>query len=400
MRSVHVARSIPRIALSRATRPWLPSVAYGRLGPVGDRAADDRDLPGPGWVLVRNLQSGICASDLAVLRAEVDPRVTIAALPGRDRTYLGHEVVGEVLAAGAGTGLEPGERVVLDTRFQGPTCRSTETGSLCRACAAGNPMLCENPDRFPAELGVGGGWSERILCHASEVYRVPPELDDDQAMLVEPFSLGMRAALKALPGPGERCLVVGGGMAGLSIVQTVRLLSPDAHITVVARHPAQAALAEGLGADRVERRLDPARLAEPSRMFRGPLGSYFVMGGFDVVFDCVGSGPTLTTSLRLARASATVVLVGIRFAPVKADLSPVWHQEVRLAGVLAHGWERAGEEDAHTYDLVCRHLVKGDLSTDGFITDRFPLAEWRRAVARADARADGVIRVVLDTTRG
>jgi len=190
-------------------------------------------------------------------------------------------------------------------------------------------------------------------------------------------------------------------MAGLSIVQTIRLLSPDAHITAVARHPGQAELAERLGADVVARRVDPASLAGAtrSRMFRGPLGSYFVMGGFHAVFDCVGSGATLTASLRLARAGATVVLVGIRFAPVKADLSPIWHQEVRLHGVLAHGWERAGEADAHTYDLVCRHLAGGGLRTDGFITDRFPLSDWRGAVDRADARADGVIRVVLDTTR-
>jgi threonine dehydrogenase-like Zn-dependent dehydrogenase len=52
----------------------------------------------------------------------------------------------------------------------------------------------------------------------------------------------------------------------------------------------------------------------------------------------------------------------------------------------------------HTYDLVCRHLVEDGLSTDGFVTDRFPLGQWRRAVARAEDRAGGVIRVGLDTS--
>lgn len=403
MRAVHIDRSIPRILAAKATRGVWKSFSHSRWGPVGDRVSGSGPLPGRGWIRLRNLQTGICASDVALLRADIDPRITVAALPGRDRTYLGHEVVSEVTETGSGVdGLRAGDRVILDTRFQGPTCRSVEAAAVCDQCRAGNHMLCENPERFPAELGVGGGWSEEVTCHASEVYKVPGHFSDDQAMLVEPFSLGMRAALKALPGPGQRCLVVGCGMAGLSIVQTVRLLSPHCHITAVARHAGQAEKVERMGADQVLTSYDPASLAERARarLYSGPLGSYFVMGGYDVVFDCVGSNRTLSTSLRIARPSATVVLVGITFRPSRLDLSPIWHQEVRLVGVMAHGGETWDSKEVHTYDLVCDNISRGGLSTDGFITDRYPLSDWVHAVDRAQARREGVVRVVMDTRQG
>ena len=87
---------------------------------------------------VRNLQCGICASDLALLMAEADPTIAPAALPGNQRFYLGHEVVGEVVEVGEGvTTMRPGDRVIMDTRFQGATCLSQEIEPPCRHCAAG-----------------------------------------------------------------------------------------------------------------------------------------------------------------------------------------------------------------------------------------------------------------------
>ena len=44
---------------------------------------------------------------------------------------------------------------------------------------------------------------------------MPNELDDDTAMMIEPLSVGVRAALRCLPEPDQRVLVVGSGMIGL-----------------------------------------------------------------------------------------------------------------------------------------------------------------------------------------
>ncbi len=71
-----------------------------------------------------------------------------------------------------------------------------------------------------------------------------------------------------------------------------------------------------------------------------------VVGGFDVVYDCVGSSATLTDSLRWTRAGGAVQIVGLHFAPMaKIDLTPVWFhlkdykEAIRVAS--AKGREKA-----------------------------------------------------------
>jgi len=41
-------------------------------------------------------------------------------------------------------------------------------------------------------------------------------------------------------------------------------------------------------------------------------------------------------------------------------------------------------------------LLQHKLTVDGFITHRFPLAEWRNAVRTALDKQSGAIKVVLD----
>lgn len=403
MRTVAVHKSYARIAATRLLRLAAASAAYGPLSPVRELNLPEPVLPGEGGVRVSVGQSGICATDVALLDARIDPTITLAALPGRDRIFLGHELVGNITEAGAAVpnGLAVGDRVILDTRFQGPTCAS-ERLDPCRACKGGNAMLCSNPDRFPTSSGVGGGWSDSFTAHHSEIYRVPESLTDDQAMLVEPFSLGVRAALKALPDPAGNALVIGTGMAGLTILQAVGALQPRAQVATVARYGHQQDLARALGAETTWSTLDITAIAAyaGAPMYRAPLGARYVMGGFDVIFDTIGSASTLNAALRLVRPGGTVVLVGIAMSRVRLDLSPIWHQEVTLTGVLAHGTEQRCGEAVSTYDLTTELLTQGRLVTDGFVTDRFILSDWPAAVERSRRRSDGVVRVVLDCGRG
>jgi threonine dehydrogenase-like Zn-dependent dehydrogenase len=58
----------------------------------------------------------VCATDLTLLFVRADPRISVAALPGLSRFYLGHEVVSEVVETGPGvTAMRVGERVIMDT---------------------------------------------------------------------------------------------------------------------------------------------------------------------------------------------------------------------------------------------------------------------------------------------
>ena len=84
-----------------------------------------------------------------------------------------------------------------------------------------------------------------------------------------------------------------------------------------------------------------------------------------------------------ARAGGCVVMVGVYLEPMKIDLTPVWYWEVDLIGVLAHGAEDWQGERVSTFELIARLMREGKMNVDGFITHRFTLPEYRKAIATA-----------------
>lgn len=400
MRTIYFEKNIPKILLTKALRPLWPSVVYSPLSPTQMRDVPDAPLPGPNWVRVRNRLGGICASDLHLLFVETDPMIGIAALPGLARVYLGHETLGDVVEVGAGVDtFAVGDRVLMDSRaLLIPTCVSQGLDPICRHCAQGNYALCENASAETGTFGVGGGWGDGYTAHMSEVFKVPEELDDESAMMIEPLAVGVRAVLRHLPVSGDRVLVLGAGIVGLNVLQALRALSPECDITVIARYPHQMEMAQRLGATRVvnDNIYTTAAAATDGRLYTGPFNNRMMLGGFDVIFDCVGSARSLQDCLRVARAGGTVVLVGVNLARLRVDLSPVWYQEVNLIGTMAHGIETWQNRPIPTYDLVCKLLVERRLTIEGLITHSFRLDQWREAIKTATDKHTGAIKVILD----
>jgi threonine dehydrogenase-like Zn-dependent dehydrogenase len=192
---------------------------------------------------------------------------------------------------------------------------------------------------------------------------------------------------------------VGSGIVGLGVVQAVRALAPDCQITAMARYPQQIEMARRLGADEVITRGDPYAAVERitgAKLYRGMFNNRMLLGGYDIVYDCVGSQQTVPHSLRWTRAGGTVVLAGVHFEPIRVDLTPIWYQEVDLIGLYTHGMERWNGATQSTYDLTVSLLQEGKLKTEGLITHRFPLEQWRTAVRTAMDKRSGAIKVVLD----
>jgi L-iditol 2-dehydrogenase len=262
----------------------------------------------------------------------------------------------------------------------------------------GNYTRCENASLGLGAHGVGGGWGDQFTAHETEIYPAPADLTDDQAMMIEPISTPVRAVLRRLPEPGQHVLVLGGGVIGLSTLQCVRALAPGCRVTIVARHAHQAEMARRLGADEVVRGEDGYKMTARitgAKMYHGIFNNRALLGGFDVVYDCVGSAHSIHDSLRWARAGGCVVLIGVKMTQFHLDLSPVWHQEVDLTGVLAHGMENWQGGRHHTYEVVAALMRQGLLQVDDLITHRFPLAEWKQAVATAMNKRSGSIKVVI-----
>ena len=385
MKAVLSSISPARVLFTRFMRHLGRAPYFGPLSTIYLREVPPPPSPGPGQVRVHNRLCGICGSDLHFVLGEGDFRIAPAAIRTTAYPYMGHEIVGEVTEVGPGvTRLKVGDRVVEE---RGSSCLGLGRQPFCRQCAVGNYNLCEKPVEELRSQTVGGGWSEELVTEEGLLFPIPNELSDEQAVLIEPIGSGMRAVCRRIPQPGEKILIIGQGTQGLGTLLSIRALQLDCHVTVLARFPYQADMARRHGADEVimlgaDLYQEAARLTG-GKVYQGRFGNRMLLGGFDVVYDCVGIPSTLKDALRLARARGTVVLVGVFLEPMKIDLTPVWFWEVDLIGVLAHGAEEWQGERVSTFELIARLMRAGKMNTDGLITHSFTLPEYRQAVATA-----------------
>ena len=168
---------------------------------------EDLPVPEPAehQVLVRVLACGVCRTDLHLLDGEL-PDIRCPVTPG-------HEIVGEVVRAGAaGAGrFDPGERIGVP--WLGSTC------GTCRYCLAGLENLCDQPQFTGYTLD--GGYAEFALADARFCLRLPSRYTDAQAApLLCAGLIGYRAYRAA--GAGENLGVYGFGAAAHLLAQVAR----------------------------------------------------------------------------------------------------------------------------------------------------------------------------------
>ncbi len=404
MHTMYLDLSVPRIVLTRVLGRFSQDAYFAPTSCLHLTEIPDPPLAAPDWVRVKNNLCGICGSDLHQLLVDADLDVAPVALPSHQRIYLGHEMVGTIVEAGAAVNdFKLGDRVVRWGRGDDCIARGLET--LCPACARGHRVLCENASEPRAHEPIGGGFGDSYITPASVLLHVPDALSDTQAILIEPAAVAIHAALRHPPKPNERVLVIGCGVIGFLLLQALRVVQPSCEITAVAEFEWQAELAKQYGAchtflarengyERVAQ-LTNAKLYGTRRATGA--NNRMLLGGFDATFDVVGIAPTLNNALRWTRAGGTVVLVGVNLHRMKLDVTPVWYQEVNLIGAVGHDVVEWKGESVSTFELAMRWMQNGTLNTDGLVTHRFPLRAYRDAFKVAlDKRNSRSIKVAFE----
>lgn len=390
MLAVQYIRSVPRYLLTRLLGPRLPSLYAGPLSVIRLAEVDAPRLPGPRWLRLRCRLSGICGSDLATVCAKGSSYFSpLISTP----FVLGHEVVGDVLEAGPDvTRAKPGDRVVLEPALG---CEVRGIVNLCPRCREGRYAHCENVTGGILAPGIqtgycrdtGGGWGEELVAHESQIFPVADSLSDEEAVLIEPFSCSLHAALRGRPSDDQTALILGCGSIGLLLLAALRAVGCRSRILAVAKYPHQQQWAEELGANEI---LKPGsdfypRLCERAgtRLYQPELGRPTGIGGVDVTFDCVGSDRSIDDALRFTRAEGRVLLVGMPAVPRDIDWTAIWYKALSVGGVYAYGWEEQGGQRQRTFDLALRLMAqeKGKLRT--MVGGCFYLDQYRQAIRSA-----------------
>jgi threonine dehydrogenase-like Zn-dependent dehydrogenase len=364
----------------------------------------------PGWVMAKTRLTGICGSDAKQVFGDFGDDYTDSALNGHFTfpTVLGHEVVAEIAEVGDGvTSLEVGQRVVLNPWL---SCVPRGIDPLCGACRDGDYSLCWHFLDGPLAAGIHtgtskdapGGFAEYLPAHESMWIPVPNGISDEVAVLADPFAVSLHSVTRNPPPPGGKVLVYGGGALGATATAILRALHPDVEVMVVARFPAQAALARRLGATVV----DPypvEQLLETAAAWSGGVlqrvdGALPMAhpGGIDVVYDTVGTGETAEIGVRLLKARGTMVKSGVH-APERWEWSPLYFKEISWVGSNAFGVEEVDGVRLHGIAHYLRLVEDGRIDMTGMLTHTFRLDQWREAFIALATQADsGAIKVAFD----
>ena len=126
------------------------------------------------------------------------------------------------------------------------------------------------------------------------------------------------------------------------------------------------------------------------------LGKPVVLGGAEMVFECVGSPATIEDATRLCAPGGEVILVGMPGARSTLDLTPLWHGEIKLTGAYAYGVEeRLGGEKVKSFEIALG--IAPEIKLDSLVGPRFRLRDYREAIAAARASGRrGHVKVVFD----
>lgn len=315
----------------------------------------DRDI------VVKNLYASICGTDVAVYTHGPGTGHRITA-----HGEFGHEVVSRVV----------------------------EVGREVRDIAVGEvvypyPRLAKGD---PARAGTIGGFSEKIRipnCRVDrEIYRVPEKIPLKTAALIEPFTVGARAARRAGPQPGEKAVVFGAGTIGISAAIALKSIFGCEQVMLV---------------DLSEFRLDKAsRLGFPvcnsqSRELKQALLQTFGdapgLGGtapdVDIFVDAAGASSVLDTFMELGKIESRFVAVAVNKALRPVDILHLTYAQKSIIG--SGGYMPQDVRD------VMALMERGIYDLESIITHEFPLSEISRALETA---ADGkhALNVLINHT--
>src|SRR4051812_3197781 len=301
---------------------------------VGDNRAAIAELAVPDIaedeVLLAARRVGICHSDIELLAGRYIIPFSFPIIPG-------HEWSAEVVRAGrAVRSLGVGARVVGE-------------------CVIG-------PDHFG--FSISGAAAEFFVAKPAWLHELPDNLSWTQGALVEPFSCGYYATLRAGDlDASDTVLVLGAGPIGLGIVAAAA--GKGARVLAAEPSEARAGLALTLGADAT---LDPTAAG-----FLDEVAGLTAGAGASVVFEASGRPEAMAVALGGAAFRARLVYVGIDVgssAPAKLGL--LQSKELQARGIIGSPgvWPR-----------TLRFPARRGIDLSPLVTSVYPLAKADDAVA-------------------
>ena len=389
MRAVQFVLSVPRYVFTLIAGRLYQPAFWGPLSLVQYREVPEPQLPGPDWAKVKTRYGGICASDMGLIRLTESPALSPF---GSERFTIGHENLGTLVEVGEEVeGFTVGDRVVADPVL---ACAPRGIAPPCSSCQEGQFPRCENITEGSLSPGVqigacadtGGSWSPYFVAHRSQLFHVPEDVSDENALLAEPFCVALHPVIRNLPRDEDTALIIGAGTIGVCTLAALRVLDSRVRVIVLAKYPFQGELARRYGADEVVywdkggKYYTAIADLVGGKLFQPVLGKPVMIGGADVTYDCVGSGVSIRDALWLTRAGGKIVQIGLG-STGKIDWTPLWFKELTMVGTLASSIEEYQGQRIRCFQLALDFMAQGKVDLAPLLTHTFRLDDYHRTLA-------------------
>jgi len=315
---------------------------------------EDVEKPGvgPDDVLIKIREVAICGTDLHIYNWDqwAQEHVPVPMTVGHE--YIGIvDEVGELV-----TSVKVGDRVSGEGHIM---C------GVCRNCRAGRGHLC----RDTRGVGVNrpGAFAEYLSIPAQNAYKVPDEISDEIASILDPLGNAVHTAL-SFDLVGEDVLITGAGPIGLMATAVARHVGAR-HVVITDVNQKRLDLAEQFGASRTVRADQ-----EDLHQVMDELG---MLEGFDVGLEMSGNETALADLIDIINHGGKIALLGIYPNIPRVNLNQAIFKGLSLKGIY-------GREMFETWHKMIAMLGSG-LDVSSVISDQIKFEDFESGFKRLNA---------------
>lgn len=319
----------------------------------------------PGMLMIRVSACGVCGSDIHMWKE------------GRGWSkepipdfHMGHEFCGTVVDSGD-SDFKIGDRVVFWANLY---C------GKCDMCLSGKEHLCRDV-HGTNYIGFvcNGAYAEYFAGPAKNAYKLPDSVSDIAAELIDPLMVAYHAVRDSDLKLHDKVLVVGSGIIAQLLGGLIK--KAGAGMLAMSRiNDNQLDKARELGNfDLYLDGTDPERSANYARASGG---------GFDLVFEAVGSEDSLQTCLDAVRPGGQIVVIGNSSTPrIPFSLNTLVLNEIKLNGSVSC----TRREFEETIELIASGFIK----PEKYVTDIIGLAGLQAAMEKQVSPTAKMLKTVV-----
>lgn len=308
-------------------------------------------------IILKNIYSSICGTDVAVYNhgLGMGHRITVGG-------EFGHETVCTVSAVGKNVkDIKVGDRVYP------------------------YPLLVTGDKK---RAGTIGAFSEYIYCPnpkwEESIYHIDARISDKVAALIEPFTVGCRAARRALPKKGEKAIVFGAGTIGIAAAMSLKYFGCE-QVVICDYSDFRLNMCKKMGFDTCNNKED-ADFQKLASVFGNSAGINGAAIDCDIWIDAAGADTILTAFEAQGKYNSRMVIVAVGTNKREIDILGLTFGQKTIIG--------SGGYTSQDVNDVMEIMKSGRWDIESMITHEFTLDQLPQAIEQA-ADVDKALNVII-----